>query len=67
MMLSEITPRLSQCSRGATAEKARGRMQRLKVARTTPPQLPNKDVEQEIVCVEHDVDKDGALKTTLRE
>jgi hypothetical protein len=30
-------------------------------------QVPNKDVEQEIVSVEDDVDKDGALKTTLRE
>ena len=30
-------------------------------------QVLNKDVEQEIVSVKGDVDKDGALKTTLRE
>ena len=30
-------------------------------------QVLNKDVEQEIVSVEDDVDKNGALKTTLRE
>ena len=30
-------------------------------------QVLNKDVEQEIVSVEDDVDKNGALKTPLRE